>query len=70
MSEAISWYRRAAQEGNTNAQLALGRIYETGDSVAGDPAEAASWYRKAARSNKPAIAQQARDGLERLAITK
>ena len=37
-----------AAEGNADAQVVLGKMYETGQGVAKNEAEAASWYRKAA----------------------
>jgi TPR repeat protein len=47
-AEAVRWYRRAAEQGDANAQLELGTAYDTGKGVAQDYAEAAEWYRKAA----------------------
>ncbi len=45
--QAMSWYERAAEAGNAEAQFYLGVMYETG--VRGsDMAIAAKWYRKAA----------------------
>lgn len=45
--QAMSWYERAAEAGNAEAQFYLGVMYETG--VRGnDMATAAKWYRKAA----------------------
>jgi len=47
--QAVSWYRKAADQGNASAQVNLGAIYR-GDyrRVAKDLVEAAKWYRKAA----------------------
>jgi hypothetical protein len=49
------WYRKAAQQGNADAQNLLGHLYETGEGVPQDLAQAALWYRKAAdQGNAPA----------------
>lgn len=45
---AAAWFRKAADQGNTEAQEALGMMYESGMGVPQDNAEAASWFRKAA----------------------
>jgi uncharacterized protein len=47
-SEALEWYRRAAEQGLVQAQGALGNIYEGYSGVPRDDAESAKWYRKAA----------------------
>ena len=47
-SEAMKWYRLAAEQGNANAQNALGSYYEQGEVVPKDHAEAIKWFRKAA----------------------
>jgi TPR repeat protein len=48
-AEAVKWYRRAAEQGNTDAQMRLGVMYEDGrGGLPQDDAEAAKWYRKAA----------------------
>ena len=47
-TEAIKWYRQAANKGDSNAQLNLGICYYYGNGVARDFAEAVKWYRKAA----------------------
>ena len=43
VAEAAKWFRKAAEQGLTEAQLALASLYESEDS-----AEALKWYRKAA----------------------
>ena len=48
-SEAVAWYRKAAEQGDAHAQGALGYKYFEGRGVQRDHAEAARWYRKAAR---------------------
>jgi uncharacterized protein len=45
---AVSWYRKAAEQGKANAQYNLGRMYANGQSVRQDYAAAVKWYRKAA----------------------
>jgi TPR repeat protein len=45
---AMSWYRKAADQGNAPAQFNLGFMYFNGLGVPQDDAAAASWYRKAA----------------------
>ena len=45
---AVKWYRKAAEQGNVNAQGILGIMYAAGQGVPQDYAEAVKWYRKAA----------------------
>ena len=47
-AEAVKWYRKAAEQGNTNAQNNLGVCYETGQGVTKNLKEAIRWYMKAA----------------------
>jgi TPR repeat protein len=47
-AQAAVWYRKAAEQGDPDAQVALGSLYDTGLDVPPDHAQAASWYRKAA----------------------
>lgn len=47
-TEAIKWYRIAAEQGDAEGQNNLGVMYENGNGVAKDYTEAAKWYRKAA----------------------
>ena len=44
----MKWYRKAAEQGNANAQNNLGLMYKRGEGVPQDYAEARKWYRKAA----------------------
>jgi len=46
--QAAAWYRKAAEQGNTVAQIHLADFYRDGRGVARDMAQAAAWYRKAA----------------------
>ena len=47
-SEAVKWYRKAAEQGYMDAQYNLGVCYEKGQGVPQDYFEAVKWYRKAA----------------------
>jgi len=47
-TEAARWYRKAADQGNENAQVDLGLLYMGGNGVPKDWDEAARWFRKAA----------------------
>ena len=47
-AEAMRWYRTAADQGNADAQLALGNLYGQGQGVPQDNATALLWFRKAA----------------------
>jgi TPR repeat protein len=44
----MSWYRKAAEQGNASAQTDLARMYNYGEGVTQDHSAAVSWYRKAA----------------------
>ena len=53
--EALKWFRKAADKGNSDAQKSIGMIYERGEGVTQDYAEAMKWYQKAAdKGNKHA----------------
>ncbi len=45
---AAEWFRKAAMQGDRNAQLALGGCYYDGHGVEKNPTEAQKWYEKAA----------------------
>ncbi len=47
-TEAVKWYRKAAEQDNARAQYYLGAIYRNGRGVPQDEAEAVKWFRKAA----------------------
>lgn len=49
MKQAIDWYMKAANLGQSYAALALGRIYAANDPVPADFAKAAFWYKKSAQ---------------------
>lgn len=48
--QAVTWYTKAANQGNIAAELDLASLYRDGRGklFARDPAQAAAWYRKAA----------------------
>jgi len=45
---AVTWYRKAVEQGNADAQNDLGVSYANGQGVPEDYAQAVTWYRKAA----------------------
>ena len=47
-SEAVKWYRMAAEQGDANAQYSLGLMYAKGQGVGTDEAEADMWFGLAA----------------------
>ena len=47
-TEAVEWYRKAADQGFAHAQFNLGIMYSNGQGVKEDHNEAVEWYRKAA----------------------
>lgn len=47
-TETAKWYRRAAEQGNGEAQYLLGHCYEQGIGVAQDYMKAVEWYKRAA----------------------
>ena len=47
-TEAVKWYRMAAEQGHAGAQYSLGNAYDSGNGVKKDSSEAVKWYRKAA----------------------
>ncbi|MBQ0062898.1 MAG: sel1 repeat family protein [Prevotella sp.] len=47
-TEAAKWFRKAAEQGDADAQYNLGACYYNGYGVTKSYAEAAKWYRKAA----------------------
>ena len=47
-TEAVKWFRMAAEQGNSEAQLNLGLIYEEGEDVDHSYSEAVKWFRMAA----------------------
>jgi TPR repeat protein len=47
-AQAMTWYRKAADQGNAWAQNSVGALYHNGQGVKQDYAQAMTWYRKAA----------------------
>ena len=47
-SQAVYWYRKAAEQGDAEAQYNMGVCYENGQGVDKDYAQAVCWYRLAA----------------------
>ena len=60
----MRWYRKAAEQGNDDAQYELGRAYYYGNGVEEDDAEAVKWYKKAAEQGN----SDAADMLENIDI--
>jgi TPR repeat protein len=54
--QALEWYRKAAEQGDAEAQNNLGVLYANGKGVARDDKQAALWFRKAAEQGE-AMAQ-------------
>jgi TPR repeat protein len=50
---AADWYRKAADQGNTEAEIRLAECYRDGRGLTRDMAQAAAWYRKAAEKGDP-----------------
>ena len=51
--QAVTWYRKAAEADEAQAQCSLGSCYEAGHGVVSDNALAFSWYERAARQADP-----------------
>jgi tetratricopeptide (TPR) repeat protein len=62
MVEAVKWFRRAAIQGNRDAELEVALCYYNGHGVDIDKAESAKWFRKAADQNS-SVAQHYLAGL-------
>ena len=45
--EAVKWYRRAAEQGDVEAQTKFGDCYFYGHGLPKDEADGLKWYRKA-----------------------
>jgi TPR repeat protein/SpoVK/Ycf46/Vps4 family AAA+-type ATPase len=52
-AETVRQCRKAAEQGNAEAQINLGWLYQNGLGVPQDYAEAMRWYRKAAKQGNP-----------------
>ena len=55
-TQAVAWYRQAAEQGDSEAQFQLGIVYTLGKGVSQDAAQAVDWYRQAAEQGH-AVAQ-------------
>ncbi|MBR3688065.1 MAG: sel1 repeat family protein, partial [Lentisphaeria bacterium] len=51
--EAVKWYRKAAEQGNTYAMAALSGCYMLGEGVNENKAEGIKWLRKSAKLGNP-----------------
>ena len=47
-TKAKYWYKKAAEQGNANAQNNLGVLYENGQGVTQNVTQAKSWFEKVA----------------------
>jgi TPR repeat protein len=54
---AVKWYGKAAEKGESGAQVDLGRMFAHGLGVSRDYTEAVKWFRKAAVNRRDARAQ-------------
>ena len=52
-SQAVKWFRRAAEQGDQLAQLMVGRMHFFGIGVAKDRREGIKWFRKSAEQGNP-----------------
>ena len=52
-TEAMKWYRKAADQGNANAQAMVGMMYEKARGVPESFTKALKWYRMAADQAMP-----------------
>lgn len=46
--DAFPWFKKAAEQGNAQAQVELAELYDAGEGVAQDTEKAIAWYEKAA----------------------
>jgi len=64
-TQAAAWYRKAAEQGDAQAQVMLGASYAGGHGVQKSETEAARWWRDAARQgNKDAQNSLSQRGLK------
>jgi TPR repeat protein len=47
-AQAMIWFKKAADRGDSGGMYNLGQLYDTGNGVPQDHAQARIWYRKAA----------------------
>ena len=48
LAETVKWFRKAAEQGDSEAQYNLGLFYDKGEGVEKNHSEAIKWYKKAA----------------------
>ena len=48
----MKWYRKAAEQGDADAQDSLGIMYQSGRGVKQDDVEAVNWFRRAAEQGE------------------
>ena len=53
-TEAVKWYRKAAEQGDASAAFNLGSMYESGQGVVQDYIEAYAWWNIGAAKGDPA----------------
>ena len=56
-TKAAKWYRKAAEQGNVNAQYQMGIYYHSGSGVRQDDAVAVTWFERAASNGMTEAAQ-------------
>ena len=61
-STAAEWYRKAADQGDADAQYKLGVFYENGYGVTQDKEQAMQWYKKAAEQGN----ESAKNAIDRM----
>ena len=75
--KAIEWYKKAAEQGNTNSQNNLGFMQQNGEGVPKNYSESIKWYQKAAcqgnaaaQENLTAICEDSDYAIQRKKIFK
>jgi hypothetical protein len=58
--EAVAWFRKAADQGNAEAQTHLGFMYERGEDVSQDYVTAHMWFNLAAAQGEAAQDEEAK----------
>jgi TPR repeat protein len=65
-AQAAVWYRKAADQGDSSAELNLGALYANGEGVPRDYAQAVSWLARAAQKGDDTAARNLEVNLGRL----
>lgn len=63
-TEAVKWYRKAAEQGHAAAQNNLANCYKNGQGVTKDMIKAIEWYKKAAAQGD----ESAKENLKELGV--